>query len=203
MYKNDVIPARCAPPEPESRLFNKSCKAHDVLDSRFTLRCPGMTRKGFTLIELLVVVLIIGILSAVALPQYRFAVEKARAMEAISLLKAVKTAEEAYYLANGEYTYDLDALAVTLPANLKYFVQDNIDNDWRNGRFALKHKKYGYYLIYSGDKRISYVGVPSAVFGKLYCNYADASDKKTSEQICRKLSSQIIEDKSWTFYIIN
>ncbi|MDO5765053.1 MAG: type IV pilin-like G/H family protein, partial [Elusimicrobiales bacterium] len=74
-----------------------------------------------TLIELLVVVLIIGILSAVALPQYEKAAGKARLTEAITALKAITDAQEVYFMANGEYTNDLSLLDVSINPAGKYF----------------------------------------------------------------------------------
>ena len=79
--------------------------------------------KGFTLIELLVVVLIIGILSAVALPQYTRAVEKARAAEAMTLVSNIAKAEKVYFLANGEYAGDIEKLDLEFPGKkITYYV---------------------------------------------------------------------------------
>ena len=75
---------------------------------------PAGKNAGFTLIELLVVVLIIGILSAIALPQYEKAVVKARTINAIETGESIVRASEVYYLANGKYSPIVDDLDISL-----------------------------------------------------------------------------------------
>ncbi len=66
---------------------------------------------GFTLIELLVVVLIIGILAAVALPQYQRAVEKARLAQALTFVKSLQNDLDMYLLENGYPTHSVDFIS--------------------------------------------------------------------------------------------
>ncbi len=155
--------------------------------------------RGFTLIELLVVVLIVGILAAVAVPQYQKAVFKARAAEALLSASDLQKAVEAYILRNGfpsayaETTVDItDQLDVT-PTKSKCF----------------KTKKVSYNGIdYTGGGFEAYVYGDISCSKGLYlelvrkndgswtktCNYASSTP---SLAFCKEL----VEKEGWTLGI--
>ena len=100
---------------------------------------------GFTLIELLVVVLIIGILAAVALPKYEFAVEKSRATEAVIMLKKISENAQMCILAGDPQLKNCDFLEDTgLPENgegkyYRFYGSTNIFGaDRVNGPFSYR-----------------------------------------------------------------
>ena len=71
-----------------------------------------MHKKGFTLIELLVVVLIIGILAAMAVPQYFKAVERARMTEGMQLLADIASSQRRKYLQINGYAKNFNGLDI-------------------------------------------------------------------------------------------
>lgn len=68
--------------------------------------------KGFTLIELLVVVLIIGILAAMAMPQYFKAMERSRMTEAVTMLASIAQAQQRKYMQTNAFATNYSGLDV-------------------------------------------------------------------------------------------
>ena len=90
------------------------------------------SKLGFTLIELLVVVLIIGILAAIALPQYQKVKLKAKYATVMPVVKAVGQAMERYYMVHDTYPLRVSDIDISLESNNVQEVEghDEIIFDW-------------------------------------------------------------------------
>ena len=146
-----------------------------------------MNKKGFTLIELLVVVLIIGILSSVALPQYTAAVEKSRATEAWTTMKAINDALAIKNMEMGttKQAYPFDELSVSFTdengstASGEYFNSKNFR--YRIDQSGSSAGSLAYRRTASNDYDYP---VLSIVNGKRHCFSTDASK-------CKKLGLSV------------
>lgn len=154
---------------------------------------PGAPRAGFTLIELLVVVLIIGILSAVALPQYSKAVEKSRWMEAISNTKVLGLAVERYLLANpDDFPTDMSVLDISIGTPIAGSSSSSIAGNFRYTLFGAAGVGTNWEGRTSGESNYMNIFYDPREH-VLYCKFLSKTTNKMAWDLCRQWSHDCSE----------
>ena len=164
--------------------------------SRMTL-CEEW-RGGFTLIELLVVVLIIGILAAIALPQYELAVFKTNFATLQPIVRALADAQEVYYMENGEYATRFSDLSIAPPAGGISTAEETGESLRYSGFHCRLHDQAG---VYCTGKRYGYyrqqLQHSDRHPGESFCLVFHGIDQRRIElleKLCRSLGGEKVSD---------
>lgn len=156
-------------------------------------------KKAFTLIELLVVVLIIGILAAVALPQFQVAVAKSRLSALIPVVDGYKKSLEMYYLANGNYP--LDGVAV------EWEMETPEDCTYRGTTTGMRCPNgIEYDVLDYGTPNVLGMNTNTGNGYLVWATYSDHPDErrclalatnKVANQVCKSMGGQEITNESY------
>ena len=123
---------------------------------------------GFTLIEILVVVVIIGILAAIALPQYKLAVGKAKYSTLKTITKNIADAVNRYYLVNNTAPDSAANLDIDLQVSNEYSNNTILEFDITND---------GIHIIIWKDNSALFIASQQIIFGKKMRFYINKSDR--------------------------
>ncbi|WP_424244892.1 prepilin-type N-terminal cleavage/methylation domain-containing protein [Elusimicrobium posterum] len=158
-------------------------------------------KKGFTLIELLVVVLIIGILAAIALPQYQKAVTKSRVAEMVLLARRVITEQDVHILGNGSSTTDMSDLLSECPSGNECIFK----NKYRISMNQPAPQEYYFQVrVLDYDDRnmpfIEFNNSPWEPWGGFFC----IGEKGTfQEQVCKTQGTLYNTNGNFNYFKIN